>query len=73
MSWINFKKVLNNGNLRIVPVDCAKFLCKMSVFWKKELERSSHIIAKRKNSKYLEFDISKFGNTHFCACVVFEL
>ena len=30
-----FKKaILNSGNLRIVLVDCAKFLCKMSVFWK---------------------------------------
>ena len=30
-SEMNLKKPLNNGNLRIVLVDCAKFLCKMSV------------------------------------------
>ena len=34
-TYINLKKPLNNGKLRIVLVDCAKFLCKMSVFWKK--------------------------------------
>ena len=31
----NLKKPLNNGNLRIVLVDCAKLFCKMSIFWKK--------------------------------------
>ena len=28
------KKSLNNGTQVIVFVDCAKFICKMSAFWK---------------------------------------
>ena len=58
------------------PEDCLCRLCKVFVqnvgFLEKYLERSSHIIVKRNNLKHhLKFDISKFGNTHVCACVVF--
>ena len=37
-----FIKSISSENLRILHVDCPKFLCRMSVFWKKLLERSSH-------------------------------
>ena len=34
VTWMNFKRSLNNGDLRIVLVDCAKILFKMSVLCK---------------------------------------
>ena len=42
MSLINFKKPLNNENLRIFLVDCAGFLYKMLVFWKKITWKKSY-------------------------------
>ena len=34
VTWMNFKRSLNNGDLRIVLVDCAKILFKMSALCK---------------------------------------
>ena len=34
VTWMNFKRSLNNGDLRIVLVDCAKILFKMSALYK---------------------------------------
>ena len=69
MSEINLKRPLNIRNLRIALVDCAKCLCKMSVFWKKYLERSSHIIFERKFKMLFKIRYFKICQHAFlCMC-----
>ena len=54
-----------------LPYRLCKVFCKMSVYRKKYIERSSHLSYEKQIESYSKFDISRFGNTHFCAVNVF--